>query len=595
MNKNIRNFCIIAHIDHGKSTLADRIIEICSAIPSREMKDQILDSMDLERERGITIKLNAIQLNYLLDNERYLLNLIDTPGHVDFSYEVSRSLAATEGALLLVDSTQGIQPQTIANTYLAIENNLKIIPVINKIDSPISDVEKTKIELEEILGIDSKNSILISAKQGTNVEEVLKEIIKEIPAPKNNLFAKEDLVLFVFDSYFDPYKGVVFFVKVISGTLRKKQPLKLIRNKIDFEITEMGVNTPARVIKETLEEGEIGWVVTNLKEANKSIIGDTISNKTIKPLDGYSESKPMVFSGLYPIDTNKYQQLNDSLKKLSLSDSSLVFEKESSEALGFGFRVGFLGTLHMEIIQERIRREFNIDVIITSPSVVYQVISNKDETTYVDNPAKFPSRDFIKTVKEPYVNLVLFSPNEYIGKLMEYVHGRRGKYVSLSEQTTRLNKLVYEIPLSEIIFDFFNDIKSISKGYASFDYTQIGYKEGNLVKMDILVNKKVIDSLSVIVNRDSAYYMGKLIVSKLKDEIPRHNFEIPIQAAINNKVISRETIKAYRKDVTGDLYGGDVSRKKKLLKKQKKGKKQAKIFGSVEIPQGAFISILKKK
>ncbi len=592
--KNIRNFSIIAHIDHGKSTLADRILELSNSVTQREMKAQLLDTMDLERERGITIKLNAVQVKYSRDGEEYTFNLIDTPGHVDFTYEVSRSLAASEGALLLVDSTQGVQPQTIANMYLALENNLEIIPVINKVDMDASDVERTKEDIMNTLGVDASNAPLISAKTGLNVEQVFDQIIDLIPYPEN---ADDDAPLraLVFDSYYDAFRGIIIFVRVEEGTIRAGDKITFIQHGKEVEVISVGINTPKETEKEYIEAGETGWVITNVKDIRQVAVGDTITHtgNEVEPLEGYKPSKPMVFSGFYPIETEKYQQLEDALEKISLSDSSLEYEKETSQALGFGFRVGFLGLLHMEIIQERIQREFDIPLIATSPSVIYKVNKSNGNHVMVQNPASFPDRSVVDSVEEPYVRMSIFSPQEYVGKLMEYIHKKRGIYIELEMLSNSMNSLIYEIPMGEIVFDFFDAIKSISKGYASFDYEPIGYRVGNLVKMDILVAGDPVDALSVIIDRDQAYYAGRALTQQLKDIIPRQNFEIPVQAAIGGKILARETIKAYRKDVTGHLYGGDVSRKKKLLNKQKKGKKMMKRIGSVEVPQEAFVTVLK--
>ncbi len=592
--KNIRNFSIIAHIDHGKSTLADRILELSNSVTQREMKAQLLDTMDLERERGITIKLNAVQVKYVRDGEEYIFNLIDTPGHVDFTYEVSRSLAASEGALLLVDSTQGVQPQTIANMYLALENNLEIIPVINKVDMDASDVERTKEDIMNTLGVDASNAPLISAKTGLNVDQVFDQIIDLIPYPEN---ADDDAPLraLVFDSYYDAFRGIIIFVRVEEGTIRTGDKITFVQHGQEVEVISVGINTPKETEKEYIEAGETGWVITNVKDIRQVAVGDTIthSGNDVTPLDGYKPSKPMVFSGFYPIETEKYQQLEDALEKISLSDSSLEYEKETSQALGFGFRVGFLGLLHMEIIQERIQREFDIPLIATSPSVIYKVNKSNGDHMMVQNPAQFPDRSIVDSVEEPYVRMSIFSPQEYVGKLMEYIHKKRGIYIELEMLSNSMNSLIYEIPMGEIVFDFFDAIKSISKGYASFDYEPIGYRVGNLVKMDILVAGDPVDALSVIIDRDQAYYAGRALTQQLKDIIPRQNFEIPVQAAIGGKILARETIKAYRKDVTGHLYGGDVSRKKKLLNKQKKGKKMMKRIGSVEVPQEAFVTVLK--
>ncbi len=593
--QNIRNFSIIAHIDHGKSTLADRILEMSNTVSQRDMKSQLLDTMDIERERGITIKLNAVQVKYERDGEEYILNLIDTPGHVDFTYEVSRSLAASEGAILLVDSTQGVQPQTIANMYLALENNLTILPVINKIDMQASDVENTINDMMTTLGIDATNAPLISAKTGLNVKQVFDQIIDLIPYPEN---ADDNAPLraLVFDSYFDSYRGIIIFIRIEEGTLKAGDKIKFLQHKKEVEIISVGINNPKEVKKEYLEAGETGWAILNVKDIKKVAIGDTIThieNDGIKPLPGYKPSKPMVFSGFYPIETEKYQQLEEALDKISLSDSSLTYEKETSQALGFGYRVGFLGLLHMEIIQERIQREFDIPVITTAPSVIYKINKHNGDVLYVQNPADFPDRSIVKTIEEPFVKMSIFSPQEYIGKLMEYIHKKRGIYMEMEILSNSMNALIYEIPMGEIVFDFFDAIKSISKGYASFDYNQIGYKIGDLVKLDILVAGDSVDALSIIIDKSQAYYAGRELTKQLKDIIPRQNFEIPLQAAIGGKILARETIKAYRKDVTAKLYGGDVSRKKKLLNKQKKGKKKMKMIGNVEVPQEAFVAVLK--
>ncbi len=592
--ENIRNFSIIAHIDHGKSTLADRILEMSNSVTQRDMKAQLLDTMDLERERGITIKLNAVQIKHNRDGEEYIFNLIDTPGHVDFTYEVSRSLAASEGAILLVDSTQGVQPQTIANMYLALENNLKIVPVINKVDMDASDVERTKEDIKNTLGIDASNAPLISAKTGLNVDQVFDQIIDLIPYPEN-ADDEADLRALVFDSYFDPYRGIIIFVRIEEGMLKTGDKIKFVQHNKEVEVISVGINTPKELEKDYLEAGETGWVITSVKDIKQVAVGDTITHqdKEVEPLPGYKPSKPMVFSGFYPIETEKYQQLEDALDKISLSDSSLEYEKETSQALGFGFRVGFLGLLHMEIIQQRIEREFDIPVLATAPSVIYKVNKSNGEHVMVQNPAYFPDRSVVSSVEEPYVKMSIFSPQEYVGKLMEYIHKKRGIYIELEMLSNSMNSLVYEIPMGEIVFDFFDAIKSISKGYASFDYEPIGYRVGNLVKMDVLVAGDPVDALSVIIDRDQAYYAGRALTQQLKDIIPRQNFEIPVQAAIGGKILARETIKAYRKDVTGHLYGGDVSRKKKLLNKQKKGKKMMKRIGSVEVPQEAFVTVLK--
>ncbi len=594
--KKIKNFSIIAHIDHGKSTLADRILDTCQAVSERDKQEQILDSMELERERGITIKLNSVRLNYQdpRTKEDYILNLIDTPGHVDFTYEVSRSLASSEAALLVVDSTQGVQPQTIANMYLALENNLEIIPVINKIDMQNANIEKTKEDIEKTLGIDASEAILVSAKKGLNIDKLFDAIIDRVP----NAEVKDDLPLkaLVFDSYYDTYRGIVLFVRVVEGVLKKNDRLKFVQKPDSkFDIIDLGFSVPQEQTTNEITSGEVGWIVINNRDIKSTLVGGTIThiNNDIEPLKGYKQLKPMVFSGFYPIDASKYQLLEEALEKISLSDSSLSYEKETSQALGHGFRVGFLGLLHLEIIQERIEREFNIGLIATAPSVIYRLTLTNKTVKYVQNPADFPDKTFIHTIEEPYVRLSLFSPQEYVGKLMELIHEKRGRYIKLETVSETMNALIYEMPLNEMVFNFFNSVKSISKGYASFDYELIDYKVGDLVKMEILIHNEKVDAFSLIVDRSHAYFMGRNLVSKLKDLIPRQNFEIPIQAALGGKILARETVKAYRKDVTAKLYGGDVSRKKKLLQKQKRGKKKMKMIGSVEIPQEAFIKALK--
>ena len=585
----IRNFSIIAHIDHGKSTLADRLLEYTNTVAKRELTEQMLDQMDLEKERGITIKLNAVQM----EHKDYIFNLIDTPGHVDFSYEVSRSLAACQGALLVVDATQGVQAQTIANTYLAIENNLEIIPILNKIDLPSADVSKVKQEIENILGIDCSNAPMISAKTGLNIETVVESIIDRIPPPEQPK-SKDKLQALVFDSYFDPYRGVVIFASIKSGEVKKGDLIIFLSNDYEIEVTEVGVRTPKELVKDKLQIGDAGWITGNIKNIKKIKIGDTFTKKDnqAESLPGYIPLKPMVFCGMYPIDGTDYQSLGDAIEKISLSDSSLVYEKESSEALGFGYRMGFLGMLHLEIIQERIEREFNIDLISTSPSVKYNVHLTNRTMKVIENPVEMPDTSFIDYIEEPFILLKIMTPLEYIGGIMELCHRKRGQYIKAEVVDTTHQHLIYSMPLSEVVFDFFDKLKSISKGYASFDYEFDKYKKEKLVKMDILVNKDVIDALSIIIHRDSAYYKGREVVKRLKEVIPRENFEIPVQASIGNKVISRETIKAYRKNVTGGLYGGDITRKKKLLEKQKKGKKRMKSIGSVNVPQEAFMAIL---
>ena len=591
--ENIRNFSIIAHIDHGKSTLADRILEVTGAITEREKKDQLLDSMDLERERGITIKLNAVSLNYTYEGEEYLLHLIDTPGHVDFSYEVSRSLAACEGAILVVDAAQGIEAQTLANLYLALDSNLVIIPVINKIDLPNADPDKVKKELMDTLGFDEDEIILTSAKNGIGIKELVEAIIKRVPAPTGN--KKEPLQALIFDSYFDAYRGIIASIRIVNGEVKVGDKIKMMATGANYEVTALGVHTPKEKEKNKLTTGEVGFLSASIKDISDVKVGDTItlaSNPAIKPLHGYKPMKPMVFCGLYPIESSKFPDLREALEKLKLNDAALEFEPETSKALGFGFRCGFLGLLHMEIIEERIEREFGISLIATSPSVIYDVTLTDESHVLVDSPVKMPDRVRIKKIEEPYIRTNIFVPAEYIGAIMELCQNKRGSYVSMEYlDQTRVN-IHYDIPLSEIVYDFFDKLKSSTKGYASFDYELIGYKESNLVKMDILLNGEVVDALSVIVHKDFAYNRGKAIVNNLKKLIPRQQFEVPIQAAIGNKAIARADVKAVRKDVLAKCYGGDVSRKRKLLEKQKEGKKRMKMVGSVEIPQEAFLSVL---
>ena len=591
--ENIRNFSIIAHIDHGKSTLADRILELTGAITEREKKDQLLDNMELERERGITIKLNAVQLKYKLDNEEYYLHLIDTPGHVDFSYEVSRSLAACEGAVLVVDAAQGIEAQTLANLYLALENNLKIIPVINKIDLPNADPEKVKNELIDTFGFEEDEIIYTSAKKGIGIKELVETIIKKVPAPKGN--KNEKLQALIFDSCYDPYRGIMTSIRVINGTLKIGDKIEMMSTGVSYDVVELYIHTPNEKKVNELVAGEVGIIYASMKSISDLKVGDTIThtdNPANERLVGYKPMKPMVFCGLYPIETSKYPDLRDALEKLKLNDASLEFEPETSKALGFGFRCGFLGLLHMEIIEERIEREFGIELIATSPSVIYDIELTDGSNIKIDSPVKMPEKVKIKDIKEPYIRTNIFVPSEYIGPIMELCQDKRGNYVSMEYlDQTRVN-IHYEIPLSEIVYDFFDKLKSATKGYASFDYDLIGYKSSQLTKMDILLNGEIIDALSVIVHKDFAYKRGKAIVENLKKLIPRQQFEVPIQACIGNKAIARETVKAVRKDVLAKCYGGDVSRKRKLLEKQKEGKKRMKTVGSVEIPQEAFMSVL---
>ena len=591
--ENIRNFSIIAHIDHGKSTLADRILELTGAITEREKQDQLLDNMDIERERGITIKLNAARLKYKYKNEDYIMHLIDTPGHVDFSYEVSRSLAACEGAVLVVDAAQGIEAQTLANVYLALENDLTIIPVINKIDLPNADIPKVKKELVETLGFDEDEIILTSAKTGEGVQELVEAIIERIPAPQGNPNGK--LRALVFDSYFDSYKGVVVLVRIKDGKLKLKDKIKFMATGAIHEVTELGFNDPKPRNTDVLECGEVGYICASIKSISDIKVGDTItleSNPATESLPGYKPMRPMVFCGLYPVDTNKYPDLREALEKLKLNDAALEFEPETSEALGFGFRCGFLGLLHMEIIEERLEREFGINHIATSPSVIYKITKTDNEVIYIDSPAKMPDRQKIKVIEEPYIKTNIYVPSNYIGSVMELCQNKRGTYISMEYITTNRVNVHYEIPLSEIVYNFFDKLKSSTKGYASFDYDLIGYKPSDLVKMDVLLNGEVVDALSVIVHKDFAYNRGKAIVYKLKEIIPRQLFEVPIQAVIGSKVIARTDIKAMRKNVLAKCYGGDITRKRKLLEKQKEGKKRMKMVGKVEVPSEAFLAVL---
>lgn len=591
--KNIRNFSIIAHIDHGKSTIADRILELTGAITEREKQDQLLDNMELERERGITIKLNAVQLNYKYKNEDYIMHLIDTPGHVDFSYEVSRSLAACEGAVLVVDAAQGIEAQTLANIYLALENDLTIIPVINKIDLPNADVPKVKKELIDTLGFDEEEILLTSAKTGEGIKELIEAIIERIPSPKEEKQGK--LKALVFDSHFDPYRGVVALVRIMSGEIKTKDKIKLMATNKVHEVTELGIYTPKEKIKEKLTCGEVGYICGSIKSISDIKVGDTITlenNPADEKLPGYKPMKPMVFCGLYPVETNRYQDLREALEKLKLNDAALEFQPETSEALGFGFRCGFLGLLHMEIIEERIDREFNIDIIATSPSVIYKITQTNGEIIYIDSPSKMPERQKIKIIEEPYIKTNIYVPSTYIGPIMELCQNKRGNYISMEYITRERVNIHYEIPLSEIVYDFFDKLKGATKGYASFDYDLIGYKPSDLVKMDILLNGNIIDALSLIVHKDFAYKRGKAIVESLKKLIPRQLFEVPIQAVIGSKVISRTDIKALRKNVLAKCYGGDITRKRKLLEKQKAGKKRMKMVGNVEVPSEAFLAVL---
>ena len=590
--KNIRNFSIIAHIDHGKSTIADRILEVTDAITDREKKDQLLDSMDIERERGITIKLNAVNLKYNYKGEEYYLNLIDTPGHVDFSYEVSRSLAACEGAILVVDAAQGIEAQTLANLFLALDNDLTIIPVINKIDLPNADIEKVTKELVDMLGFSREDIILTSAKNGIGIKELVEAVIDRIDSPKGS--KDNDLQALIFDSFFDEYRGIVSSVRVVNGSIKVKDKIKMNATGATYDVSELYIHTPNEVKVDELVAGQVGYLSASIKSIEDVRVGDTIvkAGTNTPSLPGYKPMKPMVFCGIYPTESSKFPDLREALEKLKLNDAALEFTPETSQALGFGFRCGFLGLLHMEIIQERIEREFHIDLIATAPSVVYDVELTDSSNMRVDSPAVMPDRVKIKDIKEPYIKTNIIVPSEYIGPIMELCQNKRGNYVSIEYlDKTRVN-IHYEIPLSEIVYDFFDKLKSSTKGYASFDYELIGYKSSDLVKMDILLNGEIVDALSLIVHKDFAYNRGKAIVENLRKLIPRQQFEVPIQAAIGAKIIARENIKAVRKNVLAKCYGGDITRKKKLLEKQKQGKKRMKMVGSVEVPQEAFLSVL---
>ena len=591
----VRNFSIIAHIDHGKSTLADRILENTKALTQREMKEQILDAMDLERERGITIKLNAVQLHYTSKTgDDYVFHLIDTPGHVDFTYEVSRSLAACEGAILVVDAAQGIEAQTLANVYLAMDNDLEIIPVINKIDLPNADPERVKKELEDVIGIDPDDVILASAKANIGIDDILERVVEAVPAP----IGDEDspLKALIFDSLYDPYRGVIAYVCVKEGSVKVGDKIKMMATGKTFEVNDVGVFTPNPESKDALHVGDVGYLTASIKNVGDTRVGDTITHvqdPADEPLPGYRKLNPMVFCGLYPIDSNKYNDLREALERLELNDSALEYEPETSQALGFGFRCGFLGLLHMEIIQERIEREFNIELITTAPSVIYEVEQTNHETIIVDNPSMMPDPQVIEEIREPFVKATIMVPNDYVGTVMEISQKKRGQFIDMQYLDDIRVNVIYHIPLSEIVYDFFDQLKSQTKGYASFDYEVIGYQPSSLVKMDILLNAEKIDALSFIVHRDFSYERGKQIVDKLRDLIPRQQFEVPVQAAIGNKIVARSTIKAMRKNVLAKCYGGDISRKRKLLEKQKEGKKRMKMVGSVEVPQEAFMAVLK--
>ncbi|MEG0366727.1 MAG: translation elongation factor 4 [Coprobacillus sp.] len=591
---HIRNFSIIAHIDHGKSTLADRILQLTGAVADRDMKEQLLDSMDLERERGITIKLNAVQLTYKAKNgEVYLLHLIDTPGHVDFTYEVSRSLAACEGAVLVVDAAQGVEAQTLANVFLALDNDLEILPVINKIDLPSADPQRVIAEIEDIIGLPADEAPLISAKTGLNIIDVLEDVVKNVPAPKGDV--NNPTQALIFDSLYDSYRGVIVFVCVKDGKIKVGDHIKFIASDAVYEVLEVGVRTPKEVKREELLTGEVGWIAASIKSIQDVHVGDTVTtleNPSLEQLPGYRKLNPMVFCGLYPVDNARYKDLREALEKMKLSDSSLIFEPETSQALGFGFRCGFLGLLHMDVIQERLEREFDLELIATAPSVIYHCYLTDGTMVSIDNPSDLPGPQRIERIEEPFVKASIMTPNEYVGPIMELCQSKRGEYIDIEYIDDLRRNVIYLIPLSEIVYDFFDKLKSCTKGYASFDYEIDGYKASKLIRMDILLNGDIVDALSTIVHKDFAYNRGRIICEKLKDIIPRQMFEVPIQAALQGKVIARTTIKAMRKNVLAKCYGGDITRKRKLLEKQKEGKKRMKAVGSVEIPQDAFMAIL---
>lgn len=591
----IRNFCIIAHIDHGKSTLADRLLQDTGTVAAREMKEQFLDNMELERERGITIKLQAARMNYTAkDGQNYVLNLIDTPGHVDFSYEVSRSLAACEGALLVVDASQGVEAQTLANVYLALEHNLEIIPVLNKIDLPGAEPDRVKAEIEEIIGLDCSNAILASAKEGIGIDEILEAIVQRIPAPRDTV--SEPLRALIFDSYYDSYRGVIVYFRVMDGMVKRGDKVRLMASHKEYEIDELGVLSPSQVQVDDLHAGEVGYLAAAIKAVQDARVGDTITlatNPAEVPLPGYAEAKPMVFCGLFPTDADQFPALREALDKLRLNDAALQYEPETSSAMGFGFRCGFLGLLHMEIVQERLEREYNLDLIITAPSVVYRVTTPKDGVLLIDNPSHLPDPQHREKIEEPYVHVEMITPEQYVGTLMELAQSRRGIFKDMKYLTKGRTTLIYEVPLAELVTDFFDQMKSRSRGYASMEYHIIGYRENPLVKLDILINGDPVDSLATIVHRDKAYNVGRALTEKLKELIPRHQFKIPIQAAIGSKIIASEHIPALRKDVLAKCYGGDISRKKKLLQKQAKGKKRMKAIGTVDVPQSAFMAVLR--
>ena len=591
----IRNFSIIAHIDHGKSTLADRLLQSTGTVKARDMKEQFLDNMDLERERGITIKLQAARMHYTAkDGQEYVLNLIDTPGHVDFSYEVSRSLAACEGALLVVDASQGVEAQTLANVYLALEHNLEIIPVLNKIDLPGADPERVKAEIEEIVGLDCSGAILASAKEGIGITDILESIVFLVPPPADTL--EEPLRALIFDSYYDPYRGVIVYFRVMDGRVKKGDKVRLMISSKEYQIDELGVLSPSQVQVNELHAGEVGYLAASIRSVEDARVGDTItlaSAPATLPLPGYTEAKPMVFCGLFPTDADQFEDLREALEKLRLNDAALNYEPETSSAMGFGFRCGFLGLLHMEIVQERLEREYNLDLITTAPSVVYKVIKLDGEEVYIDNPSLLPDPQHRDRIEEPYVQIDMITPEEFVGALMELSQARRGVFKDMKYLAQGRTTLIYEIPLAEVVTDFFDQMKSRSRGYASMEYHLIGYRENPLVKLDVLINGEQVDPLATIVHRDKAYYVGKALVEKLKELIPRHQFKIPLQAAIGSRIVASEHIPALRKDVLAKCYGGDISRKKKLLQKQAKGKKRLKAIGTVDVPQEAFMAVLK--
>ncbi|MCF6461093.1 translation elongation factor 4 [Clostridium sp. Cult3] len=592
---NIRNFSIIAHIDHGKSTLADRLIEKTGLLTSREMQEQVLDSMDLERERGITIKLKNVRLNYKAQNgEEYILNLIDTPGHVDFNYEVSRSLAACEGALLIVDATQGIEAQTLANVYLALEQDLEIVPIINKIDLPSARPDEVKKEIEDVIGIEAENAPLVSAKEGLNIEQVLEEIVTKIPAPEGDV--DSPLKALIFDSYYDSYKGVVSYIRVFEGSIKPGMEIKMMSSNKSYEVTEVGITTSKQTPVDSLEPGDVGYVLASIKNVKDARVGDTITDKdnpTDTPLPGYKKVVPMVYCGIYPAEGEDFNSVRDALEKLQVNDASLIFEPETSVALGFGFRCGFLGLLHMEIVQERLEREFDLNIVTTAPSVIYRIKKKSGEMISIQNPTNLPEESEIEYMEEPIVSASIMTPTEYVGAVMELCQNRRGIFINMEYLEETRVVMHYDLPLNEVIYDFFDALKSRTKGFASLDYELKGYEQSNLVKLDILINGELVDAFSIIVHEDKAYERGRTIAERLKDEIPRHQFAVPIQAAIGSKIIARETVRALRKDVLAKCYGGDISRKKKLLEKQKEGKKRMRQIGAVEVPQEAFLAVLK--